>query len=149
MKHQIVVTVEDDLHDFIMENSGNSKWHRASTIRSFLYMIKNGYIGTSNGIHVPNKRVDDWKTIDQLRKEKKVEIGIPLYKPEVMGDLMSELKKKLKEINKNEELADEIQEARKTIRHAMLHDYPPIPKKNKKKKSKNTYTLSDRTELYL
>ena len=37
-KYTITLSVDEDLHDYLMEQTGGSKWHRGSFIKSILYL---------------------------------------------------------------------------------------------------------------
>lgn len=119
------LSLDDELNEWILKQCGGKKRARPGYIRSILYMVRNGIllIDSSNGLKA-YKTKDDWKTIDELRKAKKVSSAIPIYPVELMGDLMSELKNKLGISRETKETITEMRDEQKKI-SALLAPDPP------------------------
>lgn len=130
---RVSTTIDDEMNDWILEQCGNKKRSRAGFIRSILYLVKNGIIIGDNSMYVPsNSRVDNWKSIDELKRKKKVSSAIPIYPAEVMGDLMGELREKLagKRIEATTQVLIDMREEQAKIAKALFGDnLPPEPPK--------------------
>ena len=129
---RISTTVDEELNNWLLEQCGGKKRGRAGFIRSVLYMVKNGIILSGDAMYVPqNTQVDNWKSIEELRRKKKVSSAIAIYPAEVMGDMMAELKERLKG-KRFEETKDTImdmrEEQKKIAESLQMYPPPVVPK---------------------
>jgi hypothetical protein len=95
--YKITLTVDEDLHEYIMEQTGGSKWHRGGYIKSILYQHKNKriYLASPNA----NGNGSDHQAGTVRTKNGGFAMGTALYDTSKvsMMDLNSELKNAFKE----------------------------------------------------
>ena len=111
---KVLVTLPDELNNWLLDLVDNNKRARAGQIRAFLYMYKNGLVFEGNG-NVRKVRVDDWKSIEEIRREKSLKKQASKDPAEmkmilVQKDIVNELQEKFKLMGLN-------REARATINH--------------------------------
>lgn len=88
--YTITLKVKEDLNNYILEQTGGSKWQRGGYIRSILYQWMNNkiYLGGGNG----SGDAAQAKTVKT--KNNSYVVGTPIYDPSKvsMADMNAELK---------------------------------------------------------
>ena len=123
---KINITISTELNDFILAQCGNSKRARAGYVRSILHLTQNGLLllNSEHGV-VAHKPKDEWKSYEELKKNKQVSSAIPIYPVEFMGDLMKELKEKLGISKETKATIDAVRKEQVIISKALNAPDPP------------------------